>query len=146
VSEQNKTLMRRAVKEVWNGENIAAVDELVTSDVVLHLAKPGDEIRGAESVTQFYTTLQAAFPDIHFTIDDQIADGDKVVTRWTCRGTHKGEFQGMSPTGKQINVTGIDIDRIANGKVVECWPIMDELGMLQQLGVVPAPGQGGGKP
>ena len=136
MSEQNKMVMHRAVKEVWNGENIAAVDELVSSDVVLHLPTPGGEIHGPEGVRQFYTTLQAAFPDIHFTIEDQIDSGDKVVTRWTCRGTHKGKFQGMSPTGKQINVTGIDIDRIANGKVVECWPIMDELGMMQQLGEV----------
>ena len=137
MSEQNKMLMRRAIKEVWNGGNFAAVDELVTSDVVLHLSKPGDEIHGPEGVRQFYTALHAAFPDIHFTIEDQLADGDKVVTRWTCHGTHQGEFQGMSPTGKQISVTGIDIDRIADGKVVECWPIMDELGMLQQLGAAP---------
>lgn len=136
MSEQNKRLMRRAVKEVWNGENFAAIDELVSRDVVLHLSKPGEEIHEIEGVRQFYATLHAAFPDIHFTIDDQIAGGDKVVTRWTCRGTHKGEYQGLSPTGKQINLTGMDIDRIANGKVVECWPIMDELSMLQQLGVV----------
>ena len=136
MSEQNKMLMRRAVKEVWNGENFAAVDELVSSDVVLHLSKPGADIHGREGVRQFYATLQAAFPDIHFTIEDQIADGDKVVTRWTCRGAHKGEYQGISPTGKQISVAGIDIDRITNGRVVECWPILDELGMLQQLGVV----------
>ena len=136
MSEQNKMLMRRAVKEVWNGENFAAVDELVTSDVVLHLAKPGDEIHGPEGVRQFYVTLHEAFPDIRFMIEDQIADGNKVVTRWRCHGTHRGEFQGMPPTGKQINVAGIDIDRIASGKVAECWPIMDELGMLQQLGAL----------
>jgi len=136
MSEQNKMLMRRTVKDVWNGENFAAIGELVSSDVVLHLSKPGEEIHGLEGVRQFYATLQAAFPDIHFTIEDQIADRDKVVTRWTYRGTHKGEFQGINPTGKQISVTGIDIDHIANGKVVECWPIIDELGMLQQLGAV----------
>ena len=136
MSEQNKMRMRRAINEVWNGENFTAVNELVTSDVVLHLSRPGDEIHGREGVSQFYAELHAAFPDIHFTIEDQLADGDKVVTRWICRGTHKGEFQGMPPTGKQINVTGIDIDRIADGKVVECWPVMDELGMLQQLGAL----------
>jgi steroid delta-isomerase-like uncharacterized protein len=134
--EQNTVVMRRAVKDVWNGENFSAVNELVASDVILHLPKPGEEIYGPEGVSQFYATLHAAFPDIHFTIEDQIAAGDKVVTRWTCRGTHKGEFEGISPTGNQINVTGIDIDRIANGKVVECWPVMDELGMLQQLGAI----------
>lgn len=134
--DQNKNIMRRAVKEVWNGENFAAVDELVSRNVILHLPKPGEEIHGPEGVSQFYDTLHAAFPDIHFTIEDQIADGDKVVTRWTCQGTHKGDFQGMPPTGKQFCIAGIDIDRLANGKVVECWPIMDELGMLQQLDAV----------
>ena len=136
MSEQNKMRMRRAINEVWNGENFTAVNELVTSDVVLHLSRPGDEIHGREGVSQFYAELHAAFPDIHFTIEDQLSAGDKVVTRWTCRGTHKGEFQGMSPTGNQITMTGIDIDRFANGKVVECWPVMDELSMLQQLGAV----------
>ena len=134
--EQNQGVMRRAVNEVWNGENFSAVNELVSSDVILHLPKPGEDIHGPEGVSQFYATLHTAFPDIHFTIEDQIAAGDKVVTRWTCRGTHKGEFQGMSPTGNQITMAGIDIDRIANGKVVECWPVMDELGMLQQLGAI----------
>ena len=134
--EQNKAVLRRAVNDVWNGENFSAVNELVASDVVLHLPKPGEEIYGPEGVSQFYATLHAAFPDIHFTIEDQIAAGDKVVTRWTCRGMHKGEFQGISPTGNHITMTGIDIDRIANGKVVECWLVMDELGMLQQLDAV----------
>jgi steroid delta-isomerase-like uncharacterized protein len=136
MSEQNIMLMHRAVREVWNGEYFAAIDELISGDIVLHLSKPGEEIHGLEGVRQFYATLHAAFPDIHFTIEDQIADREKVVTRWACRGTHKGEFQGISPTGKQINITGIDVDRIANSKVVECWPVMDELSMLQQLGVV----------
>ena len=137
MSEQNKSVMCRAVNEVWNGENFSAVNELVASDVVLHLAKPGEEIYGPEGVSRFYAGLHAAFPDIHFSIEDQIASGDKVVTRWNCHGTHKGEFHGISPTGNPIFITGIDIDRIADGKVVECWPVMDELGMLQQLGAVP---------
>lgn len=136
MSEQNKVVIRRAVKDVWNGGNFSAVNDLVSSDVILHLPKPGKEIYGPEGVSQFYATLHAAFPDIHFTIEDQIAAGDKVVTRWTCRGMHKGEFQGISPTGNPITMTGIDMDRIANGKVVECWLVMDELGMLQQLGAI----------
>jgi steroid delta-isomerase-like uncharacterized protein len=104
---------------------------------------PGEEIHGREGIKQFYATLRAAFPDIHFTIEDQIAEGDRVVTRWTARATHTGEYQGIPPTGKQFSLTGIDIDRIANGKVVECWPIADELGVLQQLGVIPAPEHAG---
>lgn len=139
MSEQNKILVRRAIEEVWNRGNFAVVDELVANDLVIHLPTPGDEIHGAEGVKQFYATLRAAFPDILFTIKDQIAEGDRVVTRWTARATHTGEYRGIPPTGKQFRVTGIDIDRIANGKVVECWPIEDDLGLLQQLGVVPTP-------
>ena len=82
-----------------------------------------------------------AFPDVHFTIEDQVAEADKVVTRWTWRGTHQGPFQGIPPTGKHVMVTGVGINRFANGKVVENWTNMDILGLLQQLGVVPAPGQ-----
>lgn len=141
MSEQNKTLVCRAVEEVWNQGNYAVVDELVASDLVVHASTPAGEIHGPEGVKQFYASLREAFPDIHFTIEDQIAEGDRVVTRWTARATHTGEFQGIPPTGKQGRLTGIDIDRIANGKVVECWPNADELGLLQQLGVIPTPGQ-----
>lgn len=143
MSEQNKMLVRRAVEEVWNRGNFAVVDELVASDILIHASTPAEEIHGSEGVTQFYATLRAAFPDIHFTVEDQIAEGDRVVTRWTARATHTGAFRGIPPTGKQGAITGIDIDRIVNGKVVECWPISDELGLLQQLGVIPAPEQAG---
>jgi predicted ester cyclase len=82
-----------------------------------------------------------AFPDLHFTVEDIIAEGDKVVTRLTCRGTQQGAFMGIPPTGKQATVTAIDINRFAGGKSVEHWLNMDTLGLLQQLGVIPAPGQ-----
>jgi predicted ester cyclase len=81
--------------------------------------------------------MHEAFPDIHFTIEDQIAEGDRVVTRWTARATHTGPFQGMPPTGRQVRMAATDVDRIANGKVVECWSQMDDLSLMQQLGVVP---------
>jgi predicted ester cyclase len=81
--------------------------------------------------------LDTAFPDLHFTIEDQIAEGDKVVNRVTARGTHLGDFRGIPPTGKQVTVAGITIDRIAGGKLVESWTSWDFLGILQQLGVVP---------
>lgn len=139
MSEQNKQLVRRAVEEVWNQGNYAAVDELAASDIVVHASLPDREVHGTAGVKQFYATLREAFPDLHFTIEDQIAEGDRVVTRWTARGTHTGTFNGIPPTGKTGIVSGIDIDRIANGKVVECWPNADELGLLQQLGVIPAP-------
>jgi steroid delta-isomerase-like uncharacterized protein len=137
MSEQNKSLMRRAVDEVWNGRNFAILGELIANDFVIHLAAPGNEIHGPEGAKQYYGMLYRAFPDIHFTIEDQIAEGDRVVTHWTAEGTHQGEFKGIPATGKQFRITAIDIDRIVNGKVVECWTNMDELGLLQQLGIVP---------
>ena len=141
MSEQNKQLVRRAVEEIWNRGNYAVIDEFVASDFIVHASALADEIHGPEGATHFYTTLREAFPDIHFTIEDQVAEGDRVVTRWAARATHNGNFQGIPATGKQATLTGIDIDRIVNGKVVECWPNVDELGLLQQLGVIPAPGE-----
>jgi predicted ester cyclase len=82
-----------------------------------------------------------AFPDLHFTLEDRIAEGDKVVSRWTFHGTHKGELQGMPPSGKQVTMTGISIDRLAWGKVVESWDNPDQLGLLQQIGALATPGQ-----
>ena len=136
--ERDQGVHDRAVEDVWNGGDFATVDALVTRDVLIHASLPGNDIYGPEGIRQFYGALREAFPDIHFTIEDQVAEGDRVVTRWTARATHKGAFQGIPPTGKQINLAGIDIDRIVNGKVVECWPVADELGLLQQLGALPA--------
>ncbi len=138
-SEQNKILIRRAVEEVWNGGNFDILDELITNDFIIHSSTPGEEIQGHKGVKQFYTKLREAFPDIHFTIENQVAEGDKVVTHWIARATHKGEFKGIPPTGNQVNFTAIDIDRLVNGKVVECWTNVDELGLLQQLGVILTP-------
>jgi steroid delta-isomerase-like uncharacterized protein len=141
MSEQNRMLVRRAVEEVYNQGNLAVVDELVAGDLVIHL--PSEEVHGPAGAKQHVAALRAAFPDLRITIEDQISEGDKVVTRWTARGTHIGPFQGVPPTGKQGSMTGIDIDRIADGRVVECWVNSDDLGLLQQLGVVPTPGQDG---
>lgn len=137
-TQQNTNLVRRAMDEVWNRGDYSGLDEFVARDLVVHTATPGQELHGHEGVRQFYTMLRAAFPDIHFAIEDQIAADDRVVTRWSARATHQGTFNGIPPTGREITVTGIDIDRLASGKVVECWPQMDELGLLRQLGVIPS--------
>lgn len=139
MSEQNKNLVRHGVEKVWNGGDVGVVDEIVASDFIIHASTPAKEIHGREGVTQHFAALRSAFPDLNFKIEDHIAEGDRVVTRWTAHGTHQGEFQGIPPTGKQIRLSGIDIDRIAGGKIVECWMSLDELGLLQQLGVVPTP-------
>jgi steroid delta-isomerase-like uncharacterized protein len=136
MSEQNKALVRRVVEDVYNQGNLAVADELAASDLLVHMTS--QEIRGREGAKQYVAALRAAFPDLHLTIEDQIAEGDRVVTRWTARGTHTGQFQGIPPTGKQVRVAGTDIDRIADSKVVECWSHVDDLGMMQQLGAIPA--------
>lgn len=135
MSEHNKRLVRRLYEETRNKGNFAVADELAAGDLLIHL--PTKEIRGAEGAKQEIVALREAFPDIHFTIDDQIAEGDRVVTRWSAHGTHTGTFLGLPATGKHVRVMGIDIDRFADDKVVECWVNQDDLGLLQKLGVVP---------
>ena len=138
--EENKAIFRRIVEEGFNKGNLAIVDELVATDHVNHT----DNVHGPEEYKQFITMYRTAFPDLHMTIEDQIAEGDKVVNRWTSRGTHKGDLMGIPPTGKQTTVTGMYVARIIGGKIVEEWGNFDALGMMQQLGVVPPPGQAGG--
>jgi steroid delta-isomerase-like uncharacterized protein len=140
--EENKTLSRRSFEEIWNQGNLAAIDALYATDQVSH-GLGMDVPPGAAGLKQFVTLYRTAYPDTHFTIEDQIAEGDKVATRWTATGTHQGEFMGIAPTSKRVTVTGIAINRIAGGKIVETWNNFDALGQLQQLGVIPAPGQGG---
>ncbi len=137
MSEHNKMLVRRAIEEVWNKGNLTAIEEFVARDFVIHTSTPGSDVHGPEGAWRFVATMREAFPDIHLTIEDQIAEGDRVVTRWTARATHTGPFQGMPPTGRQVRMAATDVDRIVNGKVVECWSQMDDLSLMQQLGVVP---------
>ena len=140
LSETNKTLSRRFFDEVWNEGKLAVVDELILKDHVN--SGPGTIPglpNGPEGAKQFVMMYRNAFPDTHFTIDEQIAEGDKVVTRWTAHGTHKGELLGIPATGKSSTVTGISVDRIVNGKIAESWGIFDQFGMMQQLGVIPTP-------
>jgi steroid delta-isomerase-like uncharacterized protein len=138
-TEDNKAIVRRLIEEGLNQRNLAIFDELYASDFVYQLGST--TIQGREPYKQFISMSFAAFPDLRFTIEDQVAESDEVVTRWTLRGTHQGPFQDIPPTGKHVMVTGIGINRFANGKIVENWTNMDALGLRQQLGVVPAPGQ-----
>ncbi len=139
MSEQNKTLARRSLEEVWNQGNLAVIDELVAANAIFHDASvPGGQFTGPDGMRQFVQIYRRAFPDVHITINDQVAEGDQVCTRWTATGTHKGELMGIAPTDKTATVTGVDIDRYQGGKVVEAWASYDMLGMLQQLGVAPA--------
>ena len=142
MSEENKAIARRSLEEAWNKGELAVIDEIVGPNFVNHdPANPG--VRGPEGLKQLVTMYRTAFPDTHFTIEDQMAEGDQVVTRWTARGTHQAELMGIAATNKQVTVTGIGIDRIVGGKIEEAWVNWDTLGLMQQLGVVPAPGEGG---
>jgi len=133
-----KELGRHLVEE-WNKGKAAAMavmDELYAPDVVFH-GGTGEDIRGLKGYKQVLSEFFSAFPDVHFTFDDMVVEGDKVATRWTITGTHKGEFRGIPPTNKKVTIWGISIDRIAGGKVVEEWERFDTLGFMQQLGLIP---------
>jgi len=137
--EENKALIRRLYDEVFAKWNFGVVGELVGSEFVGHEMPPGTP-RGPVGFKQFYDSLRLAFPDLRYTVDDVIAEGDRVVVRWTWRCTHQGDFMGVAATGKRATVTGMAIYRVAGGKCVERWVELSLLGLLQQLGAVPAPG------
>jgi steroid delta-isomerase-like uncharacterized protein len=137
-TQDNKALVRRIFEEIWNQGNLETVHELFAAEHVGY--DQTGPFHGLEGVKQFFSTWLAAFPDAQFHIEDQIAEGDKVATRWTAHGTHRGHLQGIAPTSRQVTVTGITILRIANGKIVESWGNSDTLGMMQQLGVIPSLG------
>jgi steroid delta-isomerase-like uncharacterized protein len=136
IEERNKNLIRQAAEEIYNKGNYSHIDEIVSSDFVIHSLNPNKEIHGREGARNFAVSLRTAFPGIKFTIKDQFAEGDKVVTHFIVEGTHQGSFEGIPPTGKTFKVSAIDIDYIKNGKISECWSNLDELGLLQQLGVL----------
>ena len=136
-AEDNKALMRRGY-EGLNQRNATAFYELFAPDVVFHNASM--TAQGLEAYQQFLSMFFNAFPDFQSTIEDMIAEGDKIVTRQTFRGTHAGDLMGIPPTGKQVTMSGIVISQFVNGKCVELWANNDELGLLQQLGVIPPMG------
>ena|SRR5438067_4988045 len=142
--EENKALIRRATDEFWNNPNqeaaLAAVAEFYAPDFIDHV-HPRDRSSDLEDVKQIYTSWRASFPDWHFTLETVMAEGDVVAIQGTAHGTHRGAFMGIAPTGKEVTVTATEVFRIAQGKIVEFWANMDELGMLRQLGVIPSPGQ-----
>jgi steroid delta-isomerase-like uncharacterized protein len=140
-SEQNKALIRRFFDEAWNKHNPAAVDEFFAADFVDRSAPIPGISQNREGLKQFIAQYVRAFPDAHINVEDQVQDGDKVVTRFTARGTQTGELMGMPASGKKVAITGLQLDRISGGKVVESWVEFDQLLMLQQIGVVPAPAE-----
>lgn len=140
MSTENKNIGRRFIEEGFNRGNLAAADEIIAANFTNHDPGTPELPSGPDGYKQLVSTYRAAYPDLHLTVDDVLAEGDKVVVRWTARGTNNGELMGMPPTGKQVTTTGISILAIAGGKVTEQRVNWDTLGMLQQLGVVPTPG------
>ena len=140
----NKALVRRAYEDGMNERNLAIIDEVFAPDYVAHF--PGvPPVRGVEAAKEVIGSFLAAFPDIVFTIEDQIAEGDRVATRWTAKGTHLGEFRGfppkthgISPTGNPVTFSATDIYRIVDGRIVEEWNTLEQLDVVQQLGAIPS--------
>jgi steroid delta-isomerase-like uncharacterized protein len=139
MSEENKAVARRFIEEVWNNGNLDAIDELIAENHVDHDPAQAGGPGGREAMRAFVEMYRSGYPDTHLAIGEVIAEGDLVAMTWTATGTHQGELMGIQPTGRSITVTGIGVDRISGGQIVESWGNYDALGMLVQLGAIPAP-------
>jgi steroid delta-isomerase-like uncharacterized protein len=140
-TEDNKAVIRRWNEEIFNEKRTDRADELVTQDYVDHAALPG-QAPGLEGAKHKWAMYVAAIPDLRVTMDEMVAEGDRVAARWTAEGTHEGELLGIPPTGKRIRWSGISICRVAEGKLAEQFERWDRLDLMQQLGVIPARGPG----
>lgn len=134
----NKPTAQRFYNDVINEANYDLIDEIVSPDFVEHEGFPGLGT-DRESVKGFFTLMRTAFPDLKFTVEDLLEDGEKIVVRATITGTHKGEFMEIPPTGKSVSVQAIDIVRFENGKVMEHWGVTDTAAMMEQLGAMGGP-------
>jgi steroid delta-isomerase-like uncharacterized protein len=134
--EENKALVRHFVEEFWNEGNTAVADDLFAPDAEIHM--PTGEMVDVDGLKGFAGAFRGSFPDWHSTFEELVAEGDRVAERWTGRGTHLGELQGIAPTGKRVEVPGSVFYRIVEGKIVEFRGQLDMMGMMQQLGVMPS--------
>ena len=138
-AEENKAVVRRMLDELFNKGNLDFAAEIIAPDFVEHDPNMPEELHGPEEFKGYVATYRSAFSDIHIAVEDQVAEGDKVATRWMGTGTHDGELMGMAPTGRPVRVAGMDVSRITGGKIAESWSSYDMMGMMQQLGAIPAP-------
>jgi steroid delta-isomerase-like uncharacterized protein len=136
--KENARGSKRIIEEVFGGGDYDLAHKLVAADAIGHDPARPEPVRGPDGLIESARGYRDAFPDLRLTANQSIAEGDYVATRWTAVGTHKGDLFGIAPTGKQSTVTGISIDRWADGKIVESWTNWDTMGLLQQLGVMPA--------
>lgn len=139
MSKENKAVVRQVLDRVWSQGDLDAIDELFAEDVIANIAGQPEPVRGRDTFKEFVGMFRGAFPDMRVTVEEQIAEGDLVTTRWTARATHEGDFMGTPATGRQATISGIQINRIAGGRIVEGWVNFDALGLMQQIGAVPTP-------
>ncbi|MDP9439212.1 MAG: ester cyclase [Actinomycetota bacterium] len=137
-AEENKALVRRIFEEGWNAGNLGVFDEAIAPDYVLHDPSVPEDVVGIDGIKGFASAFLHAFPDLHFSIEDQVAEGDRVVTRWTSSATHQGELMGIAPTGNRTGVSGVTVGRISGGKLAEDWNNWDTLGLMRQIGAAPS--------
>ncbi len=133
MSEKNKAVVTRSFEELWNKENYDVLEETHHADYVAHLPSGPGDINGVKDFQQFIAMYHAAFPDTHITIEEQIAEGDSVATRWQASGTHQGDFMGMPATGESRTIKGLSIHHLKDGKITESWDNWDALSIWQAL-------------
>ena len=136
-ADAHKALFRRYFAEGTNKGDLSVIDEVFAPDYVHHDPANLDSVGGLDAVKHHIVALRGAFGDLQFTIDDEVADGDDIVVRWTVSGRHTGDYFGIPPTGKSFAVTGMNHWRMANGKAVEGWVNRDDMGLMRQLGLMP---------
>ena len=137
-AEGNKALVRRIFEEVWNAGNLDVFDETIAADYVLHDPSVPEDVIGVDGIKGLASAFLRAFPDLRFFIEDQVAEGDKVATRWTSSATHEGELMGIAPTGNRTRVSGVTVGRVSGGKLAEDWNNWDTLGLMRQIGAIPS--------
>lgn len=137
MTEENKELARTLIEEVWGKGNLGLTADLLTDDFVGHVSGEPTPLRGPEAVRSWVAQWRAAFPDVRVTVEDEIAEGDKVVSRITATGTHQHELMGMPATGRSVTVAAIAIERFSGGKLAEVWTMFDLAGLLRQIGALP---------
>lgn len=137
MSEQNKAIARQVIEEVFSKGRVDLLEQCYSPDYVGHDPVDPEDTRGIEGMRERVAQYRGAFSDMRVTTEDCFAEGDRVATRWTVRGTHDGDLMGIAPTGKQFVIDGLTIDRFEDGKIVETWDNWDALGLMQQLGAIP---------
>ena len=141
-AEARKAVVWRFIAAIWHQGRFELLDDLIAPTYIHHTSRTaaddGHEVRGPDGVRREVTAWRSAFPDLRFTLDDLLVEGDKVMARWTCRGTHHGVFRGIAPTGKSVTFTGMTLYRITQGKIVEQWTVEDGVSLYYQLGLLTA--------